>query len=334
MKKTLIIAEAGVNHNGDVNLAKKLIEIAANAGADFVKFQSFKAKNCISIKAKKAAYQLKTTASDENQFQMVQKLELSPKAHQELISHANKCGIAFLSSPFDLESIELLKELGLNIFKIPSGEITNLPYLKKIAKLNKKIILSTGMANLSEIEEALNVLCKNGTKRQNITLLHCTTEYPAPFNEINLKAIQTLKDAFKLDVGYSDHTQGIHISLAAVALGSCMIEKHFTLDKNMPGPDHKASLNPDELKMLCTQIRQIEKAMGDGIKKASKSEQKNISIVRKSLVAKKDIPKGEKFNHENLTTKRPANGISAMRYEEFLGKIATKNYKKDELIRE
>lgn len=334
MKKTLIIAEAGVNHNGDLNLAKKLIEIAASAGADFVKFQSFKAKDCISIRAKKAAYQLKTTDNDESQLEMVQKLELDAKAHKELILHAKKCGIAFLSTPFDLVSIDLLEELGLGIFKIPSGEITNLPYLKKIARLNKKIILSTGMANLSEIEEALNVLCKNGTKRQNITLLHCTTEYPAPFDEINLKAMQTLKDAFKLDVGYSDHTQGIHISLAAVALGASVIEKHFTLDKNMQGSDHKASLEPDELKMLCTQIRQIQKAMGDGIKKASKSEQKNISIVRKSLVAKKDIKKGEIFSHENLTTKRPAKGISAMKYEEFLGKIATKNYKEDEFIRE
>ncbi|EAK6936224.1 N,N'-diacetyllegionaminate synthase [Campylobacter jejuni] len=332
MKKTLIIAEAGVNHNGDLNLAKKLIEIAADSGADFVKFQSFKAKNCISTKAKKAPYQLKTTASDESQLQMVQKLELDLKAHKELILHAKKCNIAFLSTPFDLESVDLLNELGLKIFKIPSGEITNLPYLKKIAKLNKKIILSTGMANLGEIEEALNVLCKNGTKRQNITLLHCTTEYPAPFNEVNLKAMQSLKDAFKLDVGYSDHTRGIHISLAAVALGACVIEKHFTLDKNMSGPDHKASLEPHELKTLCTQIRQIQKAMGDGIKKASKSERKNINIVRKSLVAKKDIQKGEIFNEENLTTKRPANGISAMRYEEFLGKIATKNYKEDELI--
>lgn len=334
MKKTLIIAEAGVNHNGDLNLAKKLIEVAADAGADFVKFQSFKAKDCISTRAKKATYQLKTTPQNESQLEMVSKLELDAKAHKELISHAKKCGIAFLSTPFDLASIELLNDLGLEIFKIPSGEITHLPYLKKIASFNKKILLSTGMSNLAEIETALNILCKNGTKRQNITLLHCTTEYPAPFDEINLKAIQTLKDAFKLDVGYSDHTRGIHIPLAAVALGASVIEKHFTLDKTMQGPDHKASLEPNELKTLCTQIRQIQKAMGDGIKKASKSEKKNIPIVRKSLVAKKAIKKGERFNEENLTAKRPGNGISAIRYEEFLGKRARKNYEEDELIRE
>ncbi|MFQ6343022.1 N-acetylneuraminate synthase [Campylobacter sp. VTCC 70190] len=334
MKKTLIIAEAGVNHNGDLNLAKKLIEVAADAGADFVKFQSFKAKDCISTRAKKAAYQLKTTPQNESQLEMVSKLELDAKAHKELISYAKKCGIAFLSTPFDLASIELLNDLGLEIFKIPSGEITHLPYLKKIASFNKKILLSTGMSNLAEIETALNILCKNGTKRQNITLLHCTTEYPAPFDEINLKAIQTLKDAFKLDVGYSDHTRGIHIPLAAVALGASVIEKHFTLDKTMQGPDHKASLEPNELKALCTQIRQIQKAMGDGIKKASKSEKKNIAIVRKSLVAKKSIKKGECFSEENLTAKRPGNGISAIRYEEFLGKKARKNYEEDELIRE
>jgi len=334
MKKTLIIAEAGVNHNGDLNLAKKLIEVAADAGADFVKFQSFKAKDCISTRAKKATYQLKTTPQNESQLEMVSKLELDAKAHKELKSWAKKCGIAFLSTPFDLASIELLNDLGLEIFKIPSGEITHLPYLKKIASFNKKILLSTGMSNLAEIETALNILCKNGTKRQNITLLHCTTEYPAPFDEINLKAIQTLKDAFKLDVGYSDHTRGIHISLAAVALGASVIEKHFTLDKTMQGPDHKASLEPDELKALCTQIRQIQKAMGDGIKKASKSEKKNIPIARKSLVAKKAIKKGERFSEENLTAKRPGNGISAIRYEEFLGKRARKNYEEDELIRE
>lgn len=334
MKKTLIIAEAGVNHNGDLNLAKKLIEIAAKSGADFVKFQSFKSELCVSKNAKKAAYQLKTTDKDESQLEMIKKLELDLNAHKILISYAKKCGIAFLSTPFDLESIELLNDLGLEIFKIPSGEITNLPYLRKIAKLNKKIILSTGMSNLGEIENALEILVKNGTKRSNIILLHCTTEYPAPFDEVNLKAMQTLKNAFNLSVGYSDHTKGIHISLAAVALGACVIEKHFTLDKNMIGPDHKASLEPDELKELCVKIREIESAMGDGIKRVSKSEKKNIKIARKSLVAKKKINKGEIFNEENLTTKRPASGISAIKYDEYLGKRANKNYEEDELIRE
>lgn len=334
MKKALIIAEAGVNHNGDLNLAKKLIEVAAKSGADFVKFQSFKAELCVSKNAKKAAYQLKTTAKDESQLEMIKKLELDFNAHQLLISHAKQCGIAFLSTPFDLESIELLDDLGLEVFKIPSGEITNLPYLKKIAKLNKKIILSTGMSNLGEIEATLEVLCKEGTQRANITLLHCTTEYPAPFDEVNLKAMQTLKNAFNLDVGYSDHTKGIHISLAAIALGASVIEKHFTLDKNMSGPDHKASLEPDELQELCTKIREIESALGDGIKQASKSERKNIEIARKSLVAKKKIKKGEIFSEENLTTKRPASGISAMHYDEYLGKKASKDYEEDELIHE
>ncbi|HEB9346054.1 TPA: N,N'-diacetyllegionaminate synthase [Campylobacter coli] len=334
MKKALIIAEAGVNHNGDLNLAKKLIEVAAKSGADFVKFQSFKAELCVSKNAKKAAYQLETTAKDESQLEMIKKLELDFNTHQLLISHAKQCGIAFLSTPFDMESIELLDDLGLEIFKIPSGEITNLPYLKKIAKLNKKIILSTGMSNLGEIETALEILCKEGTQRANITLLHCTTEYPAPFDEVNLKAMQTLKNAFNLNVGYSDHTKGIHISLAAIALGASVIEKHFTLDKNMSGPDHKASLEPDELQELCTKIREIESALGDGIKQASKSERKNIEIARKSLVAKKKIKKGEIFSEENLTTKRPASGISAMRYDEYLGKKASKDYEEDELIHE
>lgn len=334
MNKTLIIAEAGVNHNGKLDLAKKMVEVAADCGADFVKFQSFVAQNCVSVKAKKAKYQLENTGNDETQLEMIKKLELDKKAHTELINHAKKCKIGFLSTPFDLDSVKLLDELGLELFKIPSGEITNLPYLKAIARLNKKIILSTGMANLAEIETALNILCKYGSKRGNITLLHCNTEYPTPFNDVNLKAMQSLKEAFKLDVGYSDHTLGIHISLAAVALGAKVIEKHFTLDKTLQGPDHKASLEPNELKTLCKNIRELELAFGDGIKKPSKSEKKNIFVVRKSLVAKSEIKKGEKFSEENLTTKRPGNGISAMRYDEFLGKVAKKNYKSDDLIDE
>ncbi|MCX2683724.1 N-acetylneuraminate synthase [Campylobacter sp. MIT 21-1685] len=334
MKKTLIIAEAGVNHNGDINKAKKLIEVAAQCGADFVKFQTFKAELCVSKKAKKAKYQLETTEKKESQFEMIKKLELDEKAHKSLIKHAQKCNIAFLSTPFDLESIDLLHSLGLKLFKIPSGEITNLPYLEKIAKLKKKIILSTGMANLAEIEAALNVLYENGMKTKDITLLHCTTQYPAPINEVNLKALHTLKAAFKLQIGYSDHTQGINIALAAVAMGARVIEKHFTLDKTLQGPDHRASLEPYELKALCEGIRELELAFGNGIKKASKSEKKNIFIARKSLVARKDIQKGEYFTPQNLTTKRAGKGISPMRYKEFLGKKANKNYKEDEPLSE
>ncbi|EIW9954265.1 N-acetylneuraminate synthase [Campylobacter upsaliensis] len=332
MKKVLIIAEAGVNHNGDINLAKKLIEQAAKAGADVVKFQTFKATSCVSVSAKKAKYQLETTAKEESQLEMIQKLELSYEAHFELIEHCKKHGIAFLSTPFDLESVEFLRGLDLPYFKIPSGEITNLPYLKAVAKCKKKVLLSTGMANLGEIEAALTILRKNGTR--NITLLHCNTEYPTPFEDVNLNALKTLKEAFKLEVGYSDHTEGIVASLGAVALGAVVIEKHFTLDKTMEGPDHRASLEFEELRALCKGIRELEKALGSGIKKASKSEAKNKIIARKSLVAKREIQKGEKFSIENLTTKRPGSGISAMRYEEYLGKRALKTYKKDELINE
>ncbi|EAK0458806.1 N-acetylneuraminate synthase [Campylobacter upsaliensis] len=332
MKKVLIIAEAGVNHNGDINLAKKLIEQAAKAGADVVKFQTFKANSCVSVSAKKAKYQLETTAKEESQLEMIQKLELSYESHFELMKHCKKHGIAFLSTPFDLESVEFLRGLDLLYFKIPSGEITNLPYLKAVAKCKKRVLLSTGMANLGEIEAALTILRKNGTR--NITLLHCNTEYPTPFEDVNLNALKTLKEAFKLEVGYSDHTEGIVASLGAVALGAVVIEKHFTLDKTMEGPDHRASLEFEELRALCKGIRELEKALGSGIKKASKSEAKNKIIARKSLVAKREIQKGEKFSIENLTTKRPGSGISAMRYEEYLGKRALKTYKKDELINE
>ncbi|EGL3778266.1 N-acetylneuraminate synthase [Campylobacter upsaliensis] len=332
MKKVLIIAEAGVNHNGDINLAKKLIEQAAKAGADVVKFQTFKANSCVSVSAKKAKYQLETTAKEESQLEMIQKLEFSYESHFELMKHCKKHGIAFLSTPFDLESVEFLRGLDLPYFKIPSGEITNLPYLKAVAKCKKKVLLSTGMANLGEIEAALTILRKNGTR--NITLLHCNTEYPTPFEDVNLNALKTLKEAFKLEVGYSDHTEGIVASLGAVALGAVVIEKHFTLDKTMEGPDHRASLEFEELRALCKGIRELEKALGSGIKKASKSEAKNKIIARKSLVAKREIQKGEKFSIENLTTKRPGSGISAMRYEEYLGKRALKTYKKDELINE
>ncbi|TDJ87597.1 N-acetylneuraminate synthase [Campylobacter volucris] len=334
MQKIIIIAEAGVNHNGDINIAKKLIEAASEAGADYVKFQSFVARDCVSKIAKKASYQLENTDENQSQLDMIKKLELDEKAHKELIKHCNKCGIKFLSTPFDLKSIELLARLNVELFKIPSGELTNYPYLKKIASYDKNIILSTGMATLLEIQNALNVLTSNGTQREKITILHCNSEYPTPFEDVNLKAMQTLKETFDLPVGYSDHTLGISVSIAAVAMGACVIEKHFTLDKTMQGPDHQASLDINELKAMVKSIRDIEKALGDGVKKPSKSEMKNIDIVRKSLVAKKAIKKGECFSEENLTTKRPGNGICAMNYEKYIGKIAQKNYQEDELINE
>lgn len=332
MKKIIIIAEAGVNHNGDLNLAKKLVQEAAYAGADYVKFQSFDTEDIVTKDAKQASYQEKNTKTKQSQYDMLKKLELDKKAHIELIKECEKCGINFLSTAFDLKNIELLNELGLEIFKIPSGEITNLPYLKAIARLNKKVFMSTGMSNLAQIQEALDILCKYGTKRKNITLLHCNTQYPTPFEDANLKAMLTLKDAFKLDVGYSDHTQGISVALGAAALGALVIEKHFTLDKSMQGPDHKASLEPCELRAMIKGIREIEMALGDGIKRISKSEKENAKIARKSLVALKDIKKGELLSEENLGTKRPANGISAIRYDEYIGKKALKNYKKDEFI--
>lgn len=336
MQKTLIIAEAGVNHNGDLALAKKLIEKASEAGADFVKFQSFKTEECVSFDAPKAKYQIQNAENkDESQFEMIKKLELDKNAHLELIKHCEKCGIAFLSTPFDLPSIALLNELGLEIFKIPSGEITNLPYLKAVGALRKKIILSTGMSDLDEIKAALRVLIAQGAKESDISILHANTAYPTPFEDVNLRALQTLQKEFtRHQIGFSDHSLGISCPLAAVALGASIVEKHFTLDKNLAGPDHKASLEPDELKAMVQGIRQIELALGSGKKGISESERENLSIARKSLVARKMIQKGEIFDETNLSTKRPANGISAMRYDEFLGKVASKNYEKDELIQE
>ncbi len=327
-----IIAEAGVNHNGSIELAKKLIDIAANSGADAVKFQTFKADNLVSKSAQKADYQKKTTDADESQYEMIKKLELDLNAHKTLISYSKEKGIIFLSTPFDHESIELLHKLGLEIFKIPSGEITNLPYLKHIGKLNKKIILSTGMSDIGEVEDALEVLEKAGTKKENITILHANTMYPTPMEDVNLKAMQTIACTFGVDVGYSDHTLGIEVPIAAVAMGAKVIEKHFTLDKSMQGPDHKASLNPSELKEMVKAIRNIEKALGSGIKKPTLSEKPNIKIARKSIVASKDIKKGEVLSEENLTIKRPASGINPMRWDEIVGTYAKKDYKEDELI--
>ena len=336
MQKTLIIAEAGVNHNGDLNLAKKLVEVASEAGADFVKFQSFKSEEVVSLDAPKAKYQLENAQDKaETQFEMIKKLELNKDAHLELLAHCQKCGIAFLSTPFDLPSIALLDELGLEIFKIPSGELTNLPYLKAVGALRKKVILSTGMSDLDEIKAALQVLIKQGTKESHISILHANTAYPTPFEDINLLALKTLQKEFpRHKIGFSDHSLGIACPLGAVALGASIIEKHFTLSKNLAGPDHKASLEPNELKAMVQGIRELERAMGNGEKKRTKSEKENLKIARKSLVARCAIKKGEIFDETNLTTKRPATGISAMRYDEFLGKAANKNYAKDELIKE
>lgn len=330
MKKVFIIAEAGVNHNGNIDLAKSLIDKASEAGANAVKFQSFKAEKLVTKDAKKAEYQETTTGKTENQFQMIKKLELDYDKHNELINYCKSKNIMFLSSPFDLESIDLLNNLGIEIFKIPSGEITNLPYLKKVGSLKKKVILSTGMSTLGDIENALEILRNAGTK--DITILHCNTEYPTPMKDVNLKAMQTIKDGFKVEVGYSDHTLGKEVPVAAVALGATIIEKHFTLDKNMEGPDHRASLEPEELKDMVKAIRNIEEALGDGIKRLTKSEEKNIKIVRKSIVAGKDIKKDEIFTEENLQVKRPGEGISPMRWDEVIGKRAKRDFKKDELI--
>lgn len=327
-----IIAEAGVNHNGSLDLAKKLIDVAANAGADAVKFQTFKADKLVSKTAKKAEYQQQTTDASESQYAMIKKLELDIAAHHELIAYCKTKNILFLSTPFDHESIELLNDLGMNIFKIPSGEITNLPYLRHIGSLGKKVIMSSGMADLGEIEDALDILAEAGTLKENITVLHATTEYPCPIDEVNLRAMQTIAGAFGIKAGYSDHTNGIEIPIAAAAMGATVIEKHFTLDREMEGPDHKASLEPDELIAMVKAIRNIEKALGNGIKKPSFSEAKNMAVARKSIVAACPIHEGESFTAANITIKRPGNGISPMRYDEIIGTNAKKDYEADELI--
>ena len=332
MNKVFIIAEAGVNHNGSVELAKKLIDVASEAGADAVKFQTFKAENLVSKNAQKANYQKQTTNSDESQFDMIKKLELDVKTHKILMDYCKEKCIMFLSTPFDHDSIELLNDLGLEVFKIPSGEITNLPYLRHIGKLNKKVILSTGMADIGEIEDAMDILVNAGTKKENIIVLHANTEYPTPYEDVNLKATVTIGNTFDVAFGYSDHTLGIEVDIAAVAMGACCIEKHFTLDCTMEGPDHKASLEPDELKAMIKAIRNIELALGNGIKKPSVSESKNINIARKSIVAKVDIKKGEILSVDNLAVKRPGNGINPMRWDEVIGTVASKDYKEDELI--
>lgn len=333
MNKTFIIAEAGVNHNGSFDLAKKLIDVAYEAGVDAVKFQTFKASNLVSKNAKKAQYQKKNmNDGDDSQFNMLKKLELDINTHKELISYCNSKNIMFLSTPFDHDSIELLNGLGLEIFKIPSGEITNLPYLRHIGNLNKKVILSTGMADIGEIEDALDILIEAGTQKENITVLHANTMYPTPMEDVNLIAMVTIANTFDIAYGYSDHTLGIEVPTAAVAMGASCIEKHFTLDKTMEGPDHKASLEPDELKAMVSAIRNIELALGSSVKKPSKSETPNIQIARKSIVAKSAIKKGDLLSETNLAIKRPGNGISPMRWDEIVGSVAIQDYKEDELI--
>jgi N,N'-diacetyllegionaminate synthase len=330
--KTLIIAEAGVNHNGDMTIARKLIDVAAEAGADIAKFQTFKADRIVTRTAAKAKYQAQTTGREESHYEMLRRLELTEDMLRELKSHCMARNIGFLSTAFDIQSVDLLNRLGQDRFKIPSGEITNLPYLRKIGGYGRQVILSTGMASLGDIESAIDALEIAGTNRENITLLHCTTEYPSPMDEVNLNAILSLRNAFGVDVGYSDHTRGIEVAIAAVALGSKVIEKHFTVDRNLPGPDHKASLEPEELKAMVAAIRNIEKAMGDGVKRLTPSEAGNRVVARKSLVARHGIRKGEVLTAENITAKRPGTGISPMQWDTVIGRLAPRDFSEDELI--
>ena len=328
--KTLIIAEAGVNHNGDIEIAKQLIKKAADAGADYIKFQTFITEENITISSPKADYQIKNTQNNESQFEMVKKLELSEKDHLVLLNECKKRGIKFFSTAFDLPSLKLILKFNPEYIKIPSGEITNLPFIREIAKYKKKIILSTGMSNMEEIRDALNVL-ENGSATE-ILILHCTTEYPAPISEVNLKAMKSIQKEFDKRVGYSDHTLGIEVPIAAVAMGASVIEKHFTLDRSMKGPDHAASLEPKELKIMIDSIRNIEKAMGNGIKSATSSEIKNKLIARKSITAKEKIKRGMKYSSKNITVKRPGSGISPMLWDEVIGKVAKRDYEIDDLI--
>lgn len=335
MEKVIIIAEAGVNHNGDINLAKKLIDVAVEAGVDYVKFQTFKSESLVSKSAKKADYQIENTQdATENQLQMLKKLELSHEQHVELMAYCRQKNISFFSTAFDIESLIYLKELGLTMVKIPSGEITNLPYLRKAAELFSKVIISTGMSTLEDIEKALNVFLSAGIKRETIYILHCNTEYPTPMEDVNLLAMLSIKNKFNVEIGYSDHTLGIEVPTAAVALGAKMIEKHFTLDRSLPGPDQLASLEPLELKAMVASIRNIELAIsGNGLKEPSSSELKNMEIARKSIVAKTAINKGDIFSQSNITTKRPGNGISPMQWDEVIGQVAQTDFNADDLIK-
>jgi len=334
MIHTVIIAEAGVNHNGSIELAKQLIDKAAEAGVDYVKFQTFKSEKLVSKEARQAEYQKKNIGAggDGSQYSMLKKLELSVEDHIVLIEHCKKRGIRFFSTAFDLESIDFLASLDLGLWKIPSGEITNYPFLVKIARLNEPVILSTGMSTMEDIEAAINVMTSNGLDKEKLSVLHCNTEYPTPFEDVNLKAMLDIRDRFGVQVGYSDHTKGIEVPIAAVAIGATIIEKHFTLDRTLPGPDHKASLEPDELKAMVSSIRNIEKALGDGKKHVSSSEGKNMTVVRKSIVAACPIKKGDIFTEENLAVKRPGTGISPMKWPEVIGKTASRDYSEDDLI--
>jgi len=327
-----IIAEAGVNHNGSVDLAKKLIDVASISGADAVKFQTFRAENLVTKNTQKAEYQKQSSDILESQFDMLKKLELNEDNHKELIAYCQEKNIMFLSSPFDHESIDLLSDLELEILKIPSGEITNLPYLRHIGSLDKQVILSSGLSNLKEVETALNILIESGTSKNNITVLHANTMYPTPMENVNLNAMLTIKNELGVNIGYSDHTLGIEVGIAAVAMGASVIEKHFTLSKKMDGPDHKASLEPEELKAMVGAIRNIEKALGSNEKKPSPSETINKNFVRKSISAKTNINKGDILNEKNLCVKRPGNGISPMKWDEILGTISSRDYNADELI--
>lgn len=330
---TIIIAEAGVNHNGSLDIAKQLVDAAVDAGVDIIKFQTFKADKLVSKDAKKAEYQKQNIDDgDDSQYQMLKKLELSESDHQELVAYCHQKGIRFWSTAFDLESIDFLHSLGLGLWKIPSGEITNYPFIKKIALLHEPVIMSTGMCDEDDIRNALDVLLKNGLTKDQITILHCNTQYPTPMKDVNLKAMLTIKHDFETAVGYSDHTRGIEVPIAAVALGAKVIEKHFTLDRNMAGPDHKASLEPQELKAMVQAIRNIESALGTGIKQVSESERGNIAVARKSIVASTYIKKGETLTDSNLSVKRPGTGISPMLWETLVGTKATKDYQPDDQI--
>ncbi len=328
---TFIIAEAGVNHNGDLNIAKRLIDLAAKSGADAIKFQTFKSENLVTLSAEKANYQ-KQNSENNSQYSMLKDLELSYENHLELLNYTNKNNLIFMSSGFDLESNLILNSLGLKIFKIPSGEINNLQYLRQIGSFQKRTILSTGISTLGEIEKALEILVTNGCKLSEIIVLHCNSEYPTPIDNVNLNAMLTIKNAFNVEVGYSDHTIGIEVPIAAVALGAKVIEKHLTLDKNLPGPDHKSSIEPKEFINMVTCIRNVEKCLGSNRKIPSPSEIKNKVLIRKSIVASKRIKPGDTFNYENITFKRPGSGLSPMMTDEIIGKISTKEYKKDDFI--
>ena len=330
MNKIFIIAEAGVNHNGDIQTAKELIDVAAAAEADAVKFQTFKADTLVCRQAPKAAYQMETTSAEESQFDMLKKLELTPDMHRELIDYCHEKNIMFLSTPFDLDSLHYLVDCGLAVIKIPSGEITNYPLIREAGRSGKRIILSSGMSTIDEVREAVAVLKENGST--DITVLHCNTEYPTPFSDVNLRAMQTIKEETGVSVGYSDHTPGIEAAVAAAALGAIVIEKHFTLDRNMKGPDHKASLEPNELTEMVRAVRHIEQALGDGEKKPSASEKKNMAVARKSLVAKCLIKGGEMFTEENLTAKRPGTGLSPMLWNQVIGQQAKRDFAADEMI--